>query len=68
MCEGDDYWIDPLKLQKQVDFLESHIEYGMIYSNAKIYSQDREIFLQYSWGNKKDPPMICYFLKLKFLL
>ena len=34
--EGDDYWIDPLKLQKQVDYLEANDDFSMIFTGAEI--------------------------------
>lgn len=36
LCEGDDYWIDIQKLQKQVDFLEENEEYSMCFHKADI--------------------------------
>jgi glycosyltransferase involved in cell wall biosynthesis len=42
LCEGDDYWTDPLKLQKQVDFLESNDTYILVGYNARINNEDQE--------------------------
>lgn len=40
LCEGDDYWIDESKLQKQYDFLEKNTEYSLCLHNAVIEDQE----------------------------
>lgn len=42
--EGDDYWIDPYKLQKQVDFLENNPDYGMVCTDYnRFYQKSGEV-------------------------
>ncbi len=54
LCEGDDYWIDPLKLQKQVEFMESHPDCTMTCSRAKLYSEKQQKYIGESFCYKKD--------------
>ena len=38
--EGDDYWVDEQKLQKQYDLMEAHPEFGGCFHNTRIESDD----------------------------
>ncbi len=42
--EGDDYWTDPYKLQKQVNFMESNPEYSVSFHRYKILDQEENTF------------------------
>lgn len=44
ICEGDDYWTDPLKLQKQVDFLETNPDYNVTVGRYKFYYEASKTF------------------------
>ena len=40
LCEGDDYWTDKYKLQKQVDFMETHPQYTGCFHPVKVIWED----------------------------
>lgn len=42
MCEGDDYWIDPLKLQKQIAFLEANSDCSLCFTGCEIHKSTGE--------------------------
>ena len=42
LCEGDDYFTDPLKLQKQIDFLDTHKDFSICFHPVKVIYEDHE--------------------------
>ncbi|MFN6481896.1 MULTISPECIES: glycosyltransferase family 2 protein [unclassified Nostoc] len=53
ILEGDDYWTSPYKLQKQVDLLDTHLDYTICFHNALILFQDSSTNYYLSPENKK---------------
>lgn len=40
LCDGDDYWTDENKLQKQIDFLEENEDYVLVGHNVRIFENE----------------------------
>lgn len=57
ICEGDDFWTDPNKLQKQVDFLDVNPDFGLVHTDRSNYYQNSKVTVR---SNKTrlypDPP------------
>ncbi len=53
LCEGDDYWTDKTKLQKQADFLENNAEYVITYTDCQPFDEKGAVHA-YPRGVKED--------------
>lgn len=42
ICEGDDFWTDPSKLQRQVDFLEKNKDYALVFHPVRVFFDKAE--------------------------
>ena len=73
LCEGDDYWIDPLKLQKQFEYMESYPECSLLHTSFQFYTQHDGMFHDskidqeaYELNQRENRNIACEILDFKY--
>lgn len=56
LCEGDDYWNDPEKLQRQVDWLDAHPDYSACVHNSIGHFEDQPDRVLFAQDGDRDIP------------